>query len=211
MHPIYLPHKSQNTPVLYPTMHHCKIFLCDALWYLWDGPISRASYWVYIVSTLHWRHNERDGVSNHQPHDLLFRFRSKKTSKLRVTGLCAGNSPVTSELPTQRASNAENASNWWRHHIVSFSKTTACVYQSQTLPYPDMYSMQHSSELPSFRTFPANFADMMSPVWAPATFPYYIIQLYAVNSILAGLSPFGPHRRTFAINCSYSALAGSSD
>ena len=36
------------------------------------------------------RHNEPDGVSNHQPHDYLlnrlFRCRSKKTSKLRVTG-----------------------------------------------------------------------------------------------------------------------------
>ena len=34
------------------------------------------------------------GVSNHQPHDCLlnrlFRHRSKKTSKLRVTGLCEG-------------------------------------------------------------------------------------------------------------------------
>ena len=46
---------------------------------------------------LQWRHNERDSVPNHQPHDCLlnrlFRRRSKKTSKLRVTGLCAGNSP----------------------------------------------------------------------------------------------------------------------
>ena len=42
--------------------------------------------------------------------------RSKKTSKLRVTGLCAGNSPVTGEFPAQRASNAENVSIWWRHH-----------------------------------------------------------------------------------------------
>ena len=32
----------------------------------------------------------------------------KKTSKLRVTGLCAGNSTVTGEFPAQRASNAEN-------------------------------------------------------------------------------------------------------
>ena len=49
--------------------------------------------------SLQWRHNGRDGVSNHQVRDyLLNRFlkrRSKKTSKLRVTGLCAGNSPVT--------------------------------------------------------------------------------------------------------------------
>ena len=42
--------------------------------------------------------------------------RSNKTSKLRVTGLCAGNSPVTGEFPTQMASNAENVSIWWRHH-----------------------------------------------------------------------------------------------
>ena len=37
-------------------------------------------------------------------------------SKLRVTGLCAGNSPVTGEFPAQMASNAENVSIWWRHH-----------------------------------------------------------------------------------------------
>ena len=36
--------------------------------------------------------------------------------KLRVTGLCAGNSPVTGEFPAQRTSNAENVSIWWRHH-----------------------------------------------------------------------------------------------
>ena len=46
----------------------------------------------------------------------LFRRRSKKTSKLLVTGLCAGNSPVTGEFPPQKASNAENVSIWWRHH-----------------------------------------------------------------------------------------------
>ena len=46
----------------------------------------------------------------------LFRRRSKKTSKLRVTGLCAGNSPGTGEFPAQMASNAENVSIWWRHH-----------------------------------------------------------------------------------------------
>ena len=34
----------------------------------------------------------------------------QKTSKLRVTGLCEGNSPMTGEFPTQMASNAENIS-----------------------------------------------------------------------------------------------------
>ena len=41
----------------------------------------------------------------------------KKTSKLRVTGLCAVNSPVTGEFPAQMASNAEEVSIWWRHHV----------------------------------------------------------------------------------------------
>ena len=40
----------------------------------------------------------------------------KKTIKARVTGLCAGNSPVTGEFPAQRASNTENVSIWWRRH-----------------------------------------------------------------------------------------------
>ena len=70
---------------------------------------------------LQWRHNEGRGVSNHRGLDCLlnhlFRRRSKKTPKLRVTGLCKGNSPVTGEFPTQRASNAENVSIWWRHQM----------------------------------------------------------------------------------------------
>ena len=69
-------------------------------------------------ASLRWRHNGRDSVSNHQPHDCLlnrlFRRRSKKTSKPCVTGLCAGNSPGTGEFPAQMASNAENVSIWWR-------------------------------------------------------------------------------------------------
>ena len=69
---------------------------------------------------LQWHHNERHGISYRQPHNCLlhclFRHRSKKMSKLHVTGLCAGNSPVTSEFPTRRASNTENISIWWCHH-----------------------------------------------------------------------------------------------
>ena len=70
--------------------------------------------------TLQWHHNEHDGVSIHLSRDCLlhhlYRRRLNKTSKVRVTGLCAGNSLVTGELPAQRASNVENASIWWRHH-----------------------------------------------------------------------------------------------
>ena len=35
-----------------------------------------------------------------------------KHQKLRVTGLCAGNSPGTGEFPAQMDSNAENVSIW---------------------------------------------------------------------------------------------------
>ena len=52
---------------------------------------------------LRWRHNDHDGVSNHQPRgcllNRLFRRRSKKTSKLRVTGLCEGNSTGPANSP----------------------------------------------------------------------------------------------------------------
>ena len=69
---------------------------------------------MYIYMTEILSHSFDGGVSNHQPHDCLlnrlFRRRSKKTSKLRVTGLCAGNSLVTGEFPAQGASNVENGS-----------------------------------------------------------------------------------------------------
>ena len=75
-----------------------------------------------VKMPLQWRHNERDGVSKHRRlHCLLncwFRRRSKKTAKLRVIGLCAGNSPVTGEFLAQKASNAENVSIWWRYYGV---------------------------------------------------------------------------------------------
>ena len=77
----------------------------------------------WVVYSLQWRRNEHNGVSNHQPHDCLlnrlFRQRSKKISKLCVTGLCVGNSPGTGEFPAQKASNVENVSIWWRHHVSS--------------------------------------------------------------------------------------------
>ena len=77
-------------------------------------------------ASLQWHHNERDDISNHQHLDCLlnrlFKRWSKKTSKLRVNGLCEGNSLVTSEFPTQRASNMEIVSIWLRHHVLAPSE-----------------------------------------------------------------------------------------
>ena len=65
------------------------------------------------ITSLQWRHNGHDGVTNHQPHhcllNRLFGHRSKKTSKIHVPG--------TGEFPAQMASNTENVSIWWCHHV----------------------------------------------------------------------------------------------
>ena len=96
--------------------------------------------WKYCVILqllpLRWRHNRRHDVSNNQPHDCLFNhlFRrgSKKISKLRVTGICEGNSPVAGEFPAQMASNAGNISIWWRHHA-ALSHKKECSLPSARL------------------------------------------------------------------------------
>ena len=113
-----------ETPIIYACMESPREYLL----YIHNSVLSSENLmpthhtmrgeWYIEHSALQWRHN---GVSNHPPHDCLlnrlFRHRSKKTSKLCVTDLCAGNSPVTGEFPAQMASNAENISISWRHHV----------------------------------------------------------------------------------------------
>ena len=63
---------------------------------------------MYFVdcSSSQWRHDERDGVSNRRRPDCLlnrlFRRRSRKTWKLRVTDLCEGNPLVSDGFPHKR-------------------------------------------------------------------------------------------------------------
>ena len=107
------------------TVKSCVCFIVSYRW---------AHVW-YICKSLRWRHNDGDSVSNHQLHDCLlsclFGRTSKKTSKPRVTGLCVGNSPGAGEFPAQMASNAENVSIWWRHHVICillwWTWTSACI------------------------------------------------------------------------------------
>ena len=89
---------------------------------VWDIMVwALSSFLPIVLCSLHWRQNEWDGVSNYRRLDCLlnrlFRRRSKKTSKVRVIGLCEGNSSVTDDFPAQRASDAKIASIWWRHDI----------------------------------------------------------------------------------------------
>ena len=113
---------------------------------------------VCTTRALQRRHIGRDSVSNHQPHDCfinrLFRHRSKKTSKLRVTGLCAGNSQEAGEFPAQMASNAENVSIWWRYHVYDNSLTKLDTFYfpwnknaNHCREYTKMYQTSNSFKL----------------------------------------------------------------
>ena len=113
----------------------------------WYAPVCIA-FLGHERNSLHWRHNELDGVPDHQPHDCLltclFRHRSiKKTPKLRVTGLCEVNSPGTGEFPAQKPSNAENVSIWWRHHVLgNMSQYPLLLFH---LPFTIIITLPHNS------------------------------------------------------------------
>ena len=148
---------SINIICIYTTLMHgewygtciCWYMDYDAMYYYndkittWSVMTHTFTVFVILHESLQRRNNGCDGVSNHQPrHSLLnrlFRCRSKKTSKLRVTGLCTGNSPVTDEFPVQMASNAENVSIWWHHHDVCFM-----WYRNQFCPGRDIMNENHA-------------------------------------------------------------------
>ena len=123
----------------YNSLHCCCYYWCYCYNYYWCYCYNY--YWCYCYNyycccyyPLRWRHNGCNSVSNHQPRECLLRRliwrTSKKTSKLRVTGLCAGNSPETGEFPAQMASNAENVSIWWRHHALSIPLSLTLLYKA---------------------------------------------------------------------------------
>ena len=109
---------------------------------------SELFYSLVSMLSLRWRHDGRDSVSNHQPHDCLLnrlvRRRSKKTSKLRVTDLCVGNSPGTGKFPAQMVSNADNVSIWWRHHVTTDDLAT---HVSRFTSLPLWWPCDHTSAI----------------------------------------------------------------
>ena len=93
--------------------------------------------------SLHWHHNDHDGVSNHQPDgcllNRLFRRRSEKTSKLRVTGLCVGNSPGPVNSPhngpvTRKMFPFDDVIMWKQNLLLSLQLWRGLCYQSQSMP-----------------------------------------------------------------------------
>ena len=120
---------------------------------------------------LQWRHNGRDGVSNYQPHHCLlnhlFTCRSKKTSNIRVNGLCAGNSQETGEFPAQMASNAENIPIWWGHndprlYLIALygRKKTWKVFRWKKVSYSDL----DHSRVVVFESNPIRIIGLIEPL-----------------------------------------------
>ena len=74
--------------------------------------IIRMSEILYNIHVLQWHHNEHDGISNHQRLDglfnRLFRRRSKKISKLRITGLWGGELTGDQWIPLTKGQLCEN-------------------------------------------------------------------------------------------------------
>ena len=132
-------------------------------------------FWRCLINLIQWRptntlqlrHNGRDDVSNHQPQhcllNRLFRRRSKKASKLHVTGHGAGNSPVTGEFPAKMASNAEKSfhlmtSSWhgqfppkyWRYDSPMWARCTMSLRIKNLVYVPRtalLYCIQYRATL----------------------------------------------------------------
>ena len=110
-----------------------------------------------INTSLRCCHNEYDGVSNHQTHHCLlsrlFRRRSKKTPKLRVTGLCVGNSPVNSPhkgLVTRKTCPFDDVIMWWCRWLIwrPVKKTLFC--NRQILQVKTTRNKRHHRPLPDY-------------------------------------------------------------
>ena len=173
----------------------CFVMFWLGIYWVYPNP-SGSVYW----QSSKWRHNGCDCVSDHQPHDCLLsrlisrliRRRSKKTSKLRVTGLYVGNSLVTGEFPAQRASNAEDISIWWRHHdsvvvwmkIVSlrkcYSQHSVVLFTLHTFLYYSVVSLKKSRCLQRY---------MCTYIWAEIH--AYVISYF--RAILVACMQYIPH------------------
>ena len=95
--------------------------------------------------------NDCHGILNYQSIECLFnhlfRLKTKEHQRSALLALCGGNPPLTSGFPSQRASNTENVSIWWRHNVLICSikispgmgvvKISLCIHTGHTLSKPD--------------------------------------------------------------------------
>ena len=101
-------------------------------------------------SSLQWRHNGRDGVSNHQPYLCLLVYwgadqRKHQSSVSLAFGSLCGEFNDDRWIHTQRASDAENVSIWWRHrvalHATIIHGLSQSCYNDYTCQKQESYSI----------------------------------------------------------------------
>ena len=100
--------------------------------------------------------HERHVVSDHQPFHCLTAYADHiiGTFKSALLALCEGDSSVTDEFPTLRASNAEKAFYWWCHH--GLGRNTARVANQISKQKEHVNTQSRRFELlrrASYRTF----------------------------------------------------------
>ena len=110
----------------------------------------------------------------------------RKKSRLRVTGLCAGNSPGTGEFPAQMASNAENVSIWWRHHDISFENVISYWFFASCPVHIVRYIMLHLTYLwDSFHERSLNPQFTSGEMFVILTMKIMVMLWYCVYCILS--------------------------
>ena len=149
------------------TLHNIHVLSMTHIWWISKAlsfplpfahfPSLSTSSFHSVSWTLQWR-NERNGVSNHWGHDcllnILFRRRSKKTPKLRVTSLGEGNSPVTGEFPAQRA----RVTRKWFHYDDVIMKSHLLTNYTPPIPLErSPHFVSHTALLWDMRYFMTKF------------------------------------------------------
>ena len=155
----------------------------------------RSERWWCTFRSLQWRHNECDGVPNHQPHDCLlnslFKAQIKEHIKApRYWPLC-GNSPITGEFPAQRASNAD-----FFFHLM----TSSCSWD-------DITSVSISLFLGYWFILPLDPSSDEIKTWNQ-TFRICIIRKQIDHITLTSLDYHGVSHH-LQLDCSYNNLCGS--
>ena len=87
-----------------------------------------------------------------------------KTSRLRATGPCEGNSPVTGRSPAQMASNAENPSIWWHHHEARIRTALAHLTLAHNITMTINENIKHDKSMTMSHSC-ANRVSLDNPMW----------------------------------------------
>ena len=101
--------------------NHCWLLIKGVPWHWRESNFTKKCSWVesWVRTWVRSAHHYSDVIMSMMASQITSSAvcsnqRSKKTSKFHVTGLPGGNPPLTGGFPSQRASNMENVSIWWR-------------------------------------------------------------------------------------------------